>query len=320
MASSTRVYLVVLLIMTLYAGAQILGKAAFNCGIDTFVFTFYRTAFGSLLLIPVALLLERKKIPPLSLKVSFKIFLQALCGMETVNLKRLHGIVKATGVLLCSVGVVVLAFYSGPELKPINHHHVHLYHANPSHDHGISTHSRATWALGVLCMTLATTCWSLWQVLQGPQLKEYPSKLLNAMLQSVFGTFQSLIVALLLQRNFSRWKLGFDIILFSAVYTGIFVSALVQYLQIWVIEKRGPVFLAMGQPISLFITFFISWTFLGEIVHFGSVIGAVLMVGGLYNVLWGKSKEQKASKQQKQEIQEPVEYNEAPISVTETRV
>ncbi|XP_078157148.1 WAT1-related protein At5g64700-like isoform X4 [Carex rostrata] len=258
MASSTRVYLVVLLIMTLYAGAQILGKAAFNCGIDTFVFTFYRTAFGSLLLIPVALLLERKKIPPLSLKVSFKIFLQALCGitaplnlyglglkysnstpisalfslisvttfvlaflfgMETVNLKRLHGIVKATGVLLCSVGVVVLAFYSGPELKPINHHHVHLYHANPSHDHGISTHSRATWALGVLCMTLATTCWSLWQVLQGPQLKEYPSKLLNAMLQSVFGTFQSLIVALLLQRNFSRWKLGFDIILFSAVYT-----------------------------------------------------------------------------------------------------
>lgn len=50
-----------------------------------------------------------------------------------------------------------------------------------------------------------------------------------------------------------------------------------------------------------------------------SVIGAVLMVGGLYNVLWGKSKEQKASKQQKQEIQEPVEYNEATISVTETR-
>ncbi|KAF3326250.1 WAT1-related protein [Carex littledalei] len=359
MASSTRVYLVVLLIMTLYAGAQILGKAAFNCGMDTFVFTFYRTAFGSLLLIPIALLLERKKVPPLSFKVSFKIFLQALCGitapanlyglglkysnstpisalfslipvttfvlaflfgMETVNLKRLHGIVKATGVLLCFVGVVVLAFYSGPELKPINHHHVHLYHANPSHDHGISTHSRATWALGVLCMTLATTCWSLWQVMQGPLLKEYPSKLLNTMLQSIFGTFQSFIVALLLQRNFSRWKLGFDIILLTAVYTGVFVAALVQYLQIWVIEKRGPVFLAMGLPISLFITFVISWTFLGEIVHLGSVIGAVLMVGGLYNVIWGKSKEQKASKQQKQEIQEPVEYNEATISVTQTQV
>lgn len=54
--------------------------------------------------------------------------------------------------------------------------------------------------------------------MQGRLLKEYPSKLLNAMLQSVFGTLQSLIVALLLQRNFSRWKLRFDIILLTMVY------------------------------------------------------------------------------------------------------
>ncbi|XP_078157143.1 WAT1-related protein At5g64700-like isoform X3 [Carex rostrata] len=226
MASSTRVYLVVLLIMTSYAGAQILSKAAFNRGVDTFVFTFYRTAFGSLFLIPIALLLERKKVPPLSLKVSFKIFMQALYGiaaptnlfmlglkfsnttptsalfnlipvttfvlallfgMEKVNLKRLHGIMKVTGVLLCFAGVVVLAFYSGPELKPINHHHINLYHANPSHDHGNSRHYSNRWALGVLYMTLATTCWSLWQVFQGPLLKDYPSKLLNASLQSIFG-------------------------------------------------------------------------------------------------------------------------------------
>lgn len=54
--------------------------------------------------------------------------------------------------------------------------------------------------------------------MQGRLLKEYPSKLLNAMLQSIFATLQSLIVALLLQRNFSRWKLGFDIILLTIVY------------------------------------------------------------------------------------------------------
>ncbi|XP_078157144.1 WAT1-related protein At5g64700-like isoform X4 [Carex rostrata] len=307
MASSTRVYLVVLLIMTSYAGAQILSKAAFNRGVDTFVFTFYRTAFGSLFLIPIALLLERKKVPPLSLKVSFKIFMQALYGiaaptnlfmlglkfsnttptsalfnlipvttfvlallfgMEKVNLKRLHGIMKVTGVLLCFAGVVVLAFYSGPELKPINHHHINLYHANPSHDHGNSRHYSNRWALGVLYMTLATTCWSLWQVFQG-----------------------------------------------------IFVAALVQYLQIWVIEKRGPVFLVMNLPITLVITFAISWTFLGEIVHLGSIIGAVLMVGGLYNVLWGKSKEGQGYKQQKQEIEEPQEPNrETTIPATQTQV
>ncbi|XP_078157142.1 WAT1-related protein At5g64700-like isoform X2 [Carex rostrata] len=301
-----------------------------------------------------------KKVPPLSLKVSFKIFMQALYGiaaptnlfmlglkfsnttptsalfnlipvttfvlallfgMEKVNLKRLHGIMKVTGVLLCFAGVVVLAFYSGPELKPINHHHINLYHANPSHDHGNSRHYSNRWALGVLYMTLATTCWSLWQVFQGPLLKDYPSKLLNASLQSIFGTFQTFIIALILQRNFSKWKLGFDITLLAAVYTGIFVAALVQYLQIWVIEKRGPVFLVMNLPITLVITFAISWTFLGEIVHLGSIIGAVLMVGGLYNVLWGKSKEGQGYKQQKQEIEEPQEPNrETTIPATQTQV
>lgn len=64
----------------------------------------------------------------------------------------------------------------------------------------------------------------------------------------------------------------------NVLLQGIFVSALVQYLQIWVIEKRGPVFLAMGQPISLFITFVISWTFLGEIVHFGRYIFFLLAI------------------------------------------
>lgn len=88
--------------------------------------------------------------------------------MEIINLKRLHRIAKATGVLLCFAGVVVLAFYSGPELKPINHYLVHLYHANPNHDHGTSSHSRLRWGFGVLFMILATTCWSLWQVFQVP--------------------------------------------------------------------------------------------------------------------------------------------------------
>ncbi|KAJ4745438.1 WAT1-related protein [Rhynchospora pubera] len=361
MASSTRAYLVVLLIMAFYAGTQILSKVAFNRGIDTFAFSFYRIAIATIVLIPVALVLERKKAPPLSSKVAFKIFLHALYGitapinlfslglklsnstpisalfnlipvttfvlailfrMETLNLKRIHGFLKATGVLLCFTGVVVLAFYSGPELKPINHHHLNLYHAKTSNIPRSSSNSKIRWAFGVLLMILATTCWSFWHVMQGPLLQEYPSKLLNATLQSIFATFQSLIVTLILQRNFSKWKLGLDITLLAAIYVGIFASALVQYLQIWVIQKRGPVFLAMNIPITLVITFSISWTFLGEIVHLGSIIGAILMIGGLYNVLWGKSREQKAMKQQKQEIEQekPLEYKEATVPVAENQV
>jgi hypothetical protein len=95
-------------------------------------------------------------------------FVYLLLRMETINLKRVHGIVKATGVLLCFAGVVVLAFYSGPELRPINHHHLSLYHASSSHDNGASTQSRIKWALGIFSMSSATICLSFWQVMQVP--------------------------------------------------------------------------------------------------------------------------------------------------------
>lgn len=45
------------------------------------------------------------------------------------------------------------------------------------------------------------------------------------------------------------------------------------------------------------------------------------MVGGLYNVLWGKSKEGQGYKQQKQEMEEPPEPNrETTIPATQTQV
>jgi hypothetical protein len=63
------------------------------------------------------------------------------------------------------------------------------------------------------------------------------------------------------------------------------------YLQAWCIEKRGPVFLAMSNPLGLLLTIFCSSFFLGEIVRLGSLLGSALLVAGLYSVLWGKSKD-----------------------------
>jgi hypothetical protein len=72
---------------------------------------------------------------------------------------------------------------------------------------------------------------------------------------------------------------------------GFVVTGVSFYLQAWCIEKRGPVFLAMSNPLGLLLTIFCSSFFLGEIVHLGSLLGSALLVGGLYSVLWGKSKD-----------------------------
>jgi len=73
------------------------------------------------------------------------------------------------------------------------------------------------------------------------------------------------------------------------------VTGLTYYLQAWVIEKKGPVFLAMSTPLALIMTMFSSAILLGEIISLGSLLGGLLLVGGLYSVLWGKSREQKVN-------------------------
>lgn len=82
---------------------------------------------------------------------------------------------------------------------------------------------------------------------------------------------------------------------------GLVVTGVSFYLQAWCIEKRGPVFLAMSNPLGLLLTIFCSSFFLGEIVRLGSLLGSGLLVGGLYSVLWGKSKDHLHQNMQSQE-------------------
>ncbi|KAI4986133.1 hypothetical protein ZWY2020_018763 [Hordeum vulgare] len=148
-----------------------------------------------------------------------------------------------------------------------------------------------------LSQALATLLFALWTVFQGPLLEEYPSKLLNTTLQIFFATVQSFFMALVMERDFSRWKLRLDVGLVAIVYCGIVVSAFSNYLLIWLIGKCGPVFLAMTVPLTFVITIVLS-LLIGEAVTLGSIISGVLMVGGLYNVLWGKRIEQVALSKQ----------------------
>ncbi|KNA23482.1 hypothetical protein SOVF_024430, partial [Spinacia oleracea] len=83
-------FLVVFLIQTLYTGMFLLSKAAFNVGMNNFIFTFYRQAIATIFLAPVAIFLERKNIPPLSFKTFWQIFAMSFFGI-TLSLD-LYGI------------------------------------------------------------------------------------------------------------------------------------------------------------------------------------------------------------------------------------
>ncbi|MQL89803.1 hypothetical protein Taro_022387 [Colocasia esculenta] len=350
-------YLVAILIQCIYAGMYLLSKAAFNAPLQ---------AAATLFIAPVVIISERKRPPPLNFMVLLKIFLLTLVGitfsfnlysvavdytsasvasatsnsvpvitfflalllgMETINLKSLSSLAKIFGITLCLAGVVTIAFYQGPSLTSPNHHQ--LGHGNGSARHP-RTHSTGTWIKGCFLLIISHASWSLWLVLQGKVLKEYPSKIIFTALQCLFSAIQSFFVTLGFERHISEWKLGLDVGLLAVAYCvskqrekkppysgssssqhpmheicnypgvfssllllrGIVVTGVSFYLQTWCIEKKGPVFLAVFSPLAFVITVFFSFFVLGEHVSLGSVLGGLLMVGGLYSVLWGKRREQ----------------------------
>jgi drug/metabolite transporter (DMT)-like permease len=62
---------------------------------------------------------------------------------------------------------------------------------------------------------------------------------------------------------------------------GILVSGVAYYMQVWVIEKSGPIFLAMTMPITLLVTIILS-LFLGEAI----TLGRCVFVFSLFTLLF----------------------------------
>ncbi|KAL6864809.1 hypothetical protein ACP4OV_015960 [Aristida adscensionis] len=326
MDASNKAYVVAIIIQLIYTGMYVVSKAAFNRGMNTYVFIFYRQAAATVLLLPLAIVLERRNAPPMSSRLFLKLFIYALLGntvsmnlynmslkytsatvasatsnsvpvvtfflavllrLEVVRLRSPSGMAKAAGVALCLAGVLTIALYTGPSMSPVNHHRAFGAAAAGRHE----SSSKGTWIKGTFLMLLSNTTWSLWIVLQASLLKEYPNKLLATLMQCLLSTVQSFLLAAAVERDLAAWKLRLDVGLLAVAYSGLVVTGVSFYLQAWCIEKRGPVFLAMSNPLGLLLTIFCSSFFLGEIVHLGSLLGGALLVGGLYSVLWGKSKD-----------------------------
>ncbi|XP_010444414.1 PREDICTED: WAT1-related protein At5g64700-like [Camelina sativa] len=328
---SKKPYMMVTIIQVIYTIMFLISKAVFNGGMNTFVFVFYRQAFATILA-PLAFFFERKSAPPLSFVTFIKIFMLSLFGvtlsldlngialsytsatlaaattaslpaitffmallfgMERLKVKSIQGTAKLVGITVCMGGVITLALYKGPLLKlPLCHH---LSHGQEHHEPGHVSGGSTSWLKGCILMIASNVFWGLWLVLQGRVLKVYPSKLYFTTLQCLLSSIQSFVIAIAFERDISAWKLGWNLRLVAVIYCGFIVTGVAYYLQSWVIEKKGPVFLSMFTPLSLLFTLLSSAILLCEIISLGSILGGILLIIGLYCVLWGKSREERNS-------------------------
>ncbi|XP_057420089.1 WAT1-related protein At1g68170-like isoform X2 [Lotus japonicus] len=351
--------LLMVFVQIAYAATNIVYKLAINDGMSMTVATAYRLIFASTCTIPLALIFDRKKRPKITWRVlvlaflcgmfggslflnlyavglgmtsaTFMLavvnlipgitFILATCfGLEKLNLGAAAGKAKVIGTIVGISGAMVLTFLKGFEINILSSK-LDLMH--PHHDqsgHIVSQHvDFSNKALGIPCALASCISFSLWLITQAKMNQEYPSPHSSSALMCIMGALQSTIIALCFERDWSQWKLGFDIRLLTVAYSGIVGSGLVVIVIAWCVKMRGPLFASIFNPLQLLLVAIAAYLLLDEKLYLGSVLGAVLIVIGLYAVLWGKSKEMK-TKTQLMPVQNTTESQVIEVAVISTPV
>ncbi|XP_020204847.1 protein WALLS ARE THIN 1 [Cajanus cajan] len=226
----------------------------------------------------------------------------AIFRIEQVRLNRKDGLAKVAGTVLCVVGATVITLYKGPTIySPATRVNSSSNITPQIFDFGSLSLGDAkgkNWTLGCLYLIGHCLSWSGWLVLQAPVLKKYPARLSVTSYTCFFGLLQFLVIALVLERDSQAWLFHSGAEAFTILYAGVVASGIAFAVQIWCIDRGGPVFVAVYQPVQTFVVAIMATIALGEEFYLGGIIGAVLIVAGLYFVLWGKSEERKFAREQ----------------------
>ncbi|XP_019182062.1 PREDICTED: WAT1-related protein At4g08300-like [Ipomoea nil] len=329
-------YLAMLSLQFGYAGMYIVTMICFKRGMSHWILVVYRHAVALVAIAPFALVLERKIRPKMTLRIFIKIvalgFLEPVIDqnfyyvglknttatyasafvnllpavtfimavifrMERVNLKKVSSMAKVIGTVITLGGAMVMTMYKGPIVDLIPHSHGGSHHTEAA-----AAAAAPNWVMGTICLIACIVGWSGFFIVQSKTLEEYPAELSLAAWVCVMGVVEGGIVALIMERDMSSWVIGFDSRLLAAAYSGVVCSGIAYYVQSVVNKSRGPVFVTAFSPLSMVITAVLAGIILAENIYAGSLIGAFIIVIGLYSVVWGKSKDETNEKGKMQEL------------------
>lgn len=230
----------------------------------------------------------------------------AAFGQETVHIKRRDGQAKVLGTVLCIIGATLMVLYKGPAIIKVTEENPPTMNvldltstALPTGHIRLAEYSASpflaikSWQIGAFYHMGMCIAFSFWLVIQSPVMKQYPARLSITAFTSFFGTLQLLVLAVCKERDPSRWILPWGPRLLSVLYAGLVVSGLVFSVQMWCVQRGGAVLTAVYQPAQTIIVAIMTFIFLKENFYLGSVIGGLLIIGGLYLVTWGQGEERK---------------------------
>ncbi|XP_051223259.1 WAT1-related protein At3g30340-like isoform X1 [Lolium perenne] len=306
---------------TLFALMTVLVKKALDGGLNPVVLIALRQFVAAVFLAPIAYFRERNARPKFTKEIFAYLFMSALLGalfaqylfflglsyttatlaaavsnmtpvftfliavplrLETVDVRSKSGVAKIAGTLVSVGGATLLSLYKGAALT---------HTTSSAQEHITTSSSKGRWMLGSALLLLNCITFAFWMLLQGKLTKKYPAVISSTAFMALISSLQAGALALTTQRHLSVWLLRGTTQIATVLFAGVGVSGIGYVLMTWCIEKRGPVFTAGFLPLIQIIAAVLGLFILHEQLYLGSVVGAALVIGGLYLLLWGKSKE-----------------------------
>ncbi|GLT38548.1 hypothetical protein SLA2020_127910 [Shorea laevis] len=323
--------LAMVLVQVGYAGMNITSKLAMESGMKPLVLVAYRQIFSAIAIAPFAFFLERKTRPRITMPILFQLFLcsitgatanqvfyflglkyssatiacalnnvlpavtfvlAALCRQEDVRIKTAAGQAKVIGTIVCVGGSMLLSFYHGHTID-ITESSIHWKYAE---NMAASSSGNGTSFLGPFLVIVSCVAWAVWFVIQARLGKKFPAPYTTTAVMCFMASIECTVIGFISEHKISEWSLRSGIRLVASLYAGIVCNALAFCLMTWSIEKKGPLYVSVFSPLLLVIVAILSWALLHEKLFVGTLVGSVLIIAGLYAVLWGKDKEAKQLK------------------------
>ncbi|KAK7247187.1 hypothetical protein RIF29_42064 [Crotalaria pallida] len=317
---------------------NILLKKVLEEGMNHLAFITYRLSISSIFLAPMSYFWERNGRSELTFRIYCYLFFSAIVGasitqfffllgiqytsatyacafvnmvpvitfimalpfrLETMNIKLRSGKAKIVGIFVCIGGALLLTLYKG---KPLfNFSNSQYEFSAPASSSAMSIEK---WTFGVIALIVGTLFMSSWYILQSHIGKRYPCRYSSTTIMNFFGAIQSAILGFSIDRNLSMWVLKGKIQIITVLYSGMVGSGLCYVGMSWCVKKRGPVFTSAFFPLVQIMSAMIDIPILHEQLHLGSVMGSMLVMIGLYILLWGKSKDMQNVEEVKEQEQQ----------------
>ncbi|KAI3503412.1 hypothetical protein L1887_31853 [Cichorium endivia] len=267
-------FVAMLIIICLDMSLITIVKSAMNGGMNSFVYVVYHNALGTLILLPFFIIHIFRNVarPPLTFHILLRFFILGLLGICLFQVLLYIGVGYSSPTMASAIS----------NLSPGNTFLLAVAFRMEKINLRRST-SRAKLFGTIIAISGAMTATA----------REYPDQFTIVFFFCLFGTIQSTVLVFILERNPKAWVvqpgIGMVAVAFGAVFSTVFRSTVVT----WCLKKKGPVFVAMFNPLSIVIASAMGVTFLGDSLHLGSAIGAVIVAAGFYSVMLGQAKEKK---------------------------